>query len=148
MFERTTSVRSEEDLHKVLEDVCRTIADLLGYNAVVVNVYRPAYDDMLTASAVGSEASVQALVGKASPAETWYPLLAERFERRGAYFIPGEEFDWDELGVDTFVPDIAPSDDPERLDRGGRAVRASLRQPGRAHRRHLGGRAADRTAAG
>ncbi len=112
MFERTTSVRSEEDLHKVLEDVCRTIADLLGYNAVVVNVYRPAYDDMLTASAVGSEASVQALVGKASPAETWYPLLAERFERRGAYFIPGEEFDWDELGVDTFVPDIAPSDDP------------------------------------
>ena len=112
MFERTSTVRGDADLHRVLEDVCRTIADLLGYNAVVVNVYRPAYDDMLTASAVGSEDSVQALVGKASPADTWYPLLAERFERRGAYFIAGEEFDWDELGVETFVPDIAPSDEP------------------------------------
>ena len=112
MFERTAAVRNEDDLKKVLEDVCRTIADLLGYNAVVVNIYRPAYDDMFTAAAVGSEDSVTALVGKASPADTWYPLLAERFERRGAYFIPGEEFDWDELGVETFVPEIEPSDDP------------------------------------
>ncbi len=112
MFERTTAVRDEGDLQEVLEDVCRTIAELLGYAAVVVNLYRPAYDDMLTAAAVGSEDSVQALVGKASPAETWYPLFAERFERRGAYFIPGEEFDWDALGVETFVPQIDPSDDP------------------------------------
>ena len=64
MFERTSTVRGDADLHRVLEDVCRTIADLLGYNAVVVNVYRPAYDDMLTASAVGSEDSVKALVAR------------------------------------------------------------------------------------
>ena len=32
--------------------VCRTIGELLGYGAVVVNVYRPAFDDMLTAAAV------------------------------------------------------------------------------------------------
>ena len=88
MFERTAHVRDQRDLEDVLEDVCRTIAELLGYRAVVVNVYRPAFDDMLTSAAVGSQESVSQLVGKSSPRETWVPLLDERFERRGAYFVP------------------------------------------------------------
>ena len=113
MFERTASVRDPDDLQVVLEELCRTIAELLGYRAVVVNVYRPAFDDMLTAAAIGSEDSVEALVGRASPADSWYPLLADHFERRGAYFVPGEDFDWEALGADTYVPDIEPSDDPE-----------------------------------
>jgi diguanylate cyclase (GGDEF)-like protein len=113
MFERTALVRDARDVQPVLEEVCRTIADVLGYGAVVVNVYRPAYDDMLTAAAVGSEESVRALLGRSSPADTWYPLLDARFERRGAHFVPAEEFDWDELGVETYVPDIDP---PERPD--------------------------------
>jgi diguanylate cyclase (GGDEF)-like protein len=112
VFERTVSVRNEQDLEVVLQDLCAAMAELLGYGAVVVNVYRPAFDDMLTAAAVGSAASIEALVGRSSPAETWHPLLADRFERRGAYFVPGDEFDWDSLGADTFVPDIEPSDDP------------------------------------
>ena len=113
MFERTASVRSPDDLQLVLEDVCHTIAEVLGYGTVVVNVYRPAFDDMLTAAAVGPEVSVNALVGLASPSHTWTPLLADRFERRGAYFVPGDEFDWDELGVETYVPDLEPIDDPD-----------------------------------
>ena len=112
MFERTALVRAEADLQEVLEDVCHTIAELLGYRAVVVNVYRPAFDDMLTSAAVGSEESVTELVGKSSPRETWVPLLDQRFARRGSYFVPGEEFDWDGLGVESYVPRIAPSDDP------------------------------------
>ena len=55
MFERTASVRDDGDLQEVLEDVARAIGEVLGYRAVVVNVYRPAFDDMLTAAAVGSE---------------------------------------------------------------------------------------------
>jgi diguanylate cyclase (GGDEF)-like protein len=113
MFERTALVRDEADLQEVLEDVCRTIGELLGYRAVVVNVYRPAFDDMLTSAAVGSEEAVNELVGRSSPRETWVPLLDERFRRRGAYFVPGDEFDWDGLGVDSYVPRIAPSDDPD-----------------------------------
>ena len=38
-----------------------------------MNVYRPAFDDMLTSAAVGSEESVKELVGKSSPRETWVP---------------------------------------------------------------------------
>ena len=97
MFERTALVRDETDLQEVLEDVCHTIAELLGYRAVVVNVYRPAFDDMLTSAAVGSEDSVKELVGKSSPRETWVPLLDDRFARRGAYFVPGRRvrLGWD-----------------------------------------------------
>src|SRR4051794_25789018 len=113
MFERTALVRDQPDLHEVLEDVCHTIAELLGYRAVVVNVYRPAFDDMHTSAAVGSEESVRELVGKSSPRESWVPLLDERFARRGAYFVPADEFDWDGLGVDSYVPRIEPSDDPD-----------------------------------
>jgi diguanylate cyclase (GGDEF)-like protein len=113
MFERTASVRDERDLQAVLEDVCEAIRELLGYRTAVVNLYRPAFDDMLVAAVVGSEDAVKALVGRASPADTWYPLLAERFERQGAYFVPGDEFDWDALGAESFVPDIEPSDHPD-----------------------------------
>jgi diguanylate cyclase (GGDEF)-like protein len=114
MFERTASVRDEADLQEVLEDVARTISEVLGYRAVVVNVYRPAFDDMLTAAAVGSVESLQALLGTVSPNDTWTPLLADRFRRReGAYFVPDGEFDWDSLEVETYVPDIEPSDDPD-----------------------------------
>src|SRR5918994_5985804 len=95
MFERTADVRDQKDLEDVLQDVCRTIADLLGYRSVVVNVYRPAFDDMLTSAGVGSEEAVSHLLGKSSPRETWVPLLDERFRRRGAYFVPGGEFDWE-----------------------------------------------------
>ena len=113
MFERTASVRDEADLQEVLEDVAQTIGEVLGYGAVVVNVYRPAFDDMLTAAAVGSEDSLQALLGTVSPNDTWTPLLTDRFRRRdGAYFVPDGEFDWDSLGIETYVPDLEPSDDP------------------------------------
>jgi diguanylate cyclase (GGDEF)-like protein len=113
MFERTASVRDEADLQEVLENVARTIGDVLGYGAVVVNVYRPAFDDMLTAAAVGSEESLQALLGTVSPNDTWTPLLADRFRRvDGAYFVPDGEFDWDALGIETYVPDLQPSEDP------------------------------------
>ena len=113
MFERTASVRDETDLEDVLEDVARAISEVLGYGAVVVNVYRYAFDDMLTAAAVGSDESMR-LLGTISPRHTWTPLLTRRFRRRdGAYFVPDGEFDWDSLGVDTYVPDLEPSDHPD-----------------------------------
>jgi diguanylate cyclase (GGDEF)-like protein len=113
MFERTTSVRDDVDLREVLQEVALAISDVLGYRAVVINTYRAAFDDMLTAAAVGSDESVRQLLGTISPNHTWTPLLTERFQRReGAYFVPDGEFDWDALDVDTFVPDIVPSDHP------------------------------------
>jgi diguanylate cyclase (GGDEF)-like protein len=129
MFERAASVRDESELQEVLEDVARAIGEVLGYGAVVVNVYRPAFDDMLTAAAVGSDESLQKLLGTVSRGDTWTPLLADRFRRReGAYFVPDGEFDWDALGVATYVPDLEPSDDPEAWLPGD-ALFVPLRDP-------------------
>lgn len=80
---------------------------------MVVNVYRPAFDDMLASAAVGSEDSVAELVGQSSPRDAWVPLLDERFARRGAFFVPGDKFDWEGLAVESYVPRIAPSEDPD-----------------------------------
>jgi diguanylate cyclase (GGDEF)-like protein len=113
MFERTASVRDDDDLHEVLEDVARAIGELLGYRVVVINRYRAAFDDMVTATAVGAAESVHELVGTISPRHTWTPLLADRFRRRdGAYFVPDGEFDWDALGVETYLPELEPNDAP------------------------------------
>lgn len=113
MFERTASVRDDDDLQAVLEDVAGAIGEVLGYRSVVINVYRSAFDDMLTAAAVGSDESIRQLLGTVSPKHTWTPLLTEQFRRReGAYFVPDGEFDWDALGVHTYVPDLEPCDDP------------------------------------
>ena len=112
-FERTASVRDESDLQEVLQDVASAIGEVLGYRAVVVNVYRPAFDDMLTAAAVGSQEALQQLLGKSSPNDTWTPIFAPRFERGGAYFLPDGEFDWDSLGIETFVPDLPASEAPD-----------------------------------
>jgi diguanylate cyclase (GGDEF)-like protein len=128
-FERTASVRDEADLQEVLEDVARAISEVLRYRAVVINVYRNAFDDLLTAAAVGSAESVHQLVGTISPSHTWTPLLTDRFRRReGAYFVPDGEFDWDALGVDTYVPDLEPSDDPNAWLPGD-ALFVPLRDP-------------------
>ena len=113
MFERTASVRGDEDLQHVLWQVARTIGEALGYRAVVVNIYRPAFDDMFTAAAVGNDESIQTLLGQTSLRETWMPLLSPRFERRGCYFVPAESFDWDQVPGRTYIPDIEPSSDPE-----------------------------------
>ena len=130
MFERTASVRDDADLEEALLDVASTIGEVLGYRAVVINVYRYAFDDMLTAAAVGSDESVRQLIGTISPHDTWTPLLDERFHRReGAYFVPDGEFDWDALGVDTYVPDLPPSDDPNAWLPGD-ALFVPLRDPG------------------
>jgi diguanylate cyclase (GGDEF)-like protein len=84
---------------------------------------------MLTAAAVGSAESLQALLGTVSPNDTWTPLLADRFQRReGAYFVPDGEFDWDSLGVETYVPDLEPSDDPDAW-LAGDALFVPLRDP-------------------
>jgi diguanylate cyclase (GGDEF)-like protein len=114
MFERTTSVRDDIDLQQVLEEVARAISEVLSYRAVVINIYRPAFDDMLTAAAIGPDDNVRSLIGTISPTHTWLPLLTERFRRRdGAYFVPDGDFDWDALGVDTYVPDLEPPDHPD-----------------------------------
>jgi len=110
LLEVTRAVRSKDDLPTVLGDIARTISESLGFRTVVINLYRPEWDDFQVSTVFGSEQAREALLGAERTHEMWGPLLDERFELRGAYIVPYGEFDWGNR--DRFVPDAAPSDDP------------------------------------
>jgi diguanylate cyclase (GGDEF)-like protein len=99
-------VRSEEELPDLLAAVAATVSDALGFTVVVINLYRPAWDDFQTAVVHGSDAARDVLLGQSSTWESWTPLLDARFARRGASFIPHDQFDWDALPGATHIPDL------------------------------------------
>ncbi len=107
----TRAVRDEEQLDDVLAAVAYTLAESLGYRTVVVNLYRPAWNDFVVATVHGDDRAREQLQGTVGTRESWEPLLAERFERRGAYLLGPGDHEWagDDLA---FTPDIAVSEDP------------------------------------
>jgi diguanylate cyclase (GGDEF)-like protein len=111
LLEVTRLVRSHDDLTTLLAAIARTVADALGYHAVVVNLYRPAWNDFEVTTVEGSDAEI--LLGTTGSWESWQPLLHDRFLRRGAYFVQNGEFDWETLEHATVVPDLEISDDPD-----------------------------------
>ena len=109
----TRAVRDETHLADVLDAVARTIAESLGYRAVVVNLYRPAWNDFAVTTVYDHDPEgVAALMGTSADWESWQPLLDERFHHGGAYFIPRGEFDWTKDMV-AHTPSFEPSDDPD-----------------------------------
>jgi diguanylate cyclase (GGDEF)-like protein len=91
LVEVTRLVRSVERLLELLEAIARTIAETLGYRTVVINVYRPAWNDFVVESVHGDERAREALLGNRRRIEEWEERLCERHFRRGAYEIPHEE---------------------------------------------------------
>jgi diguanylate cyclase (GGDEF)-like protein/putative nucleotidyltransferase with HDIG domain len=96
----------------VLRAVARTTAACLGYRTAVINLYRPAWDDLHTVVVEGSAEARRALLGQTSTADDWVDLLDARFERRGAYLIERGAFDWSADRMTTYVPPGAASADP------------------------------------
>ncbi|MDX6467069.1 MAG: hypothetical protein QOI27_2109 [Gaiellaceae bacterium] len=109
LLEVTRLVRAEEDLPELLAAIARTIAESLGYETIVVNLYRPAWDDFTVTTVHGSAAARAALLGQVRPREEWDTLLSERFHRRGAFVVPAGAYDWDSAGY-SYVPPIDPGE--------------------------------------
>jgi diguanylate cyclase (GGDEF)-like protein len=106
-------VRDEEALPDMLRTIAGTIAESLGYKVVVVNLYRPAWDDFEVTTVHDYDAdAVEQLMGSRGGWSAWESLLDERFKRRGAYFVRAGEYDWqsDMLAI---TPNIPISDDPD-----------------------------------
>src|SRR2546421_3588628 len=93
LLEVTKLVRAQGDLPELLGAIARTIAESLGYETVVINLYRPAWDDFCVTTVHGNDEARELLLGQLRGLESWEPLLAERFCRRGAYVVPAGEFD-------------------------------------------------------
>ena len=102
-------MRAEGDLPELLAAIARTISQSLGYRTVVVNLYRPAWDNFSVTTVHGNDAARSILLGQVRTWEEWSPLLQPAFERRGAFVVPAGEYDWDaRLGDRSYVPDSTP----------------------------------------
>ncbi|HJX46831.1 MAG TPA: hypothetical protein VJ375_03220, partial [Gaiellaceae bacterium] len=102
-------MRAEENLPDLLDAIARTIADSLGYETVVVNLYRPAWDDFTVTTVLGSEAAQAALMGQIRSVDEWDTLICDRYARRGAYVVPAGSYDWDTASY-SYVPAAEPGD--------------------------------------
>jgi two-component system cell cycle sensor histidine kinase/response regulator CckA len=109
LLEVTQLVDGEADLTTLLAEIARTISESLGYGIVVVNLYRPAWDDFEVVSVFGSEEASSVLLGDTQPSATWAGLLDPRFERRGAFLVPAGEYDWSAVEGRRYVPDVDES---------------------------------------
>jgi diguanylate cyclase (GGDEF)-like protein len=106
LVEVTGLVRTGDDLPELLAAIARVIAESLGYVTVAINLYRPAWDDFYVSTVHGRAEAREALLGHVRTIDEWHALLAERFARHGAYFVPAGEFDWSQ-DADSFVADVA-----------------------------------------
>ena len=106
-------VRSHDDLRRLLEVIAATIAQDLGFAAVVVNVHRPAWDDYeVVVVEDPDEAAREQLIGSHVSPSDLEQLLAERFRRHGAYLVPHDEFDFSRLDV-TWVAGSTTGEGPD-----------------------------------
>jgi diguanylate cyclase (GGDEF)-like protein/putative nucleotidyltransferase with HDIG domain len=112
LLDVAAAVRSGDELPAVLASVAAAIAGPLGYGAVVINLYRPAWDDFEVVVVLGSEESQALLMGQTSRRAHWDPLLSPRFLNHGAYFIAAGQYDWASDGLRSHTPDIEIVDDP------------------------------------
>ena len=109
LLEITRAVRSGADVSSVVDAIARVVAETLGYGTVVLNVYRPEWDDFYVETVYGSDDVQEALLGSVYDWDSWKPLLDPKFMRAGAYFIPNDAFDWSNDIGKRFVPAEAPT---------------------------------------
>ena len=113
LLDVTSVVRGEKDLASVLSTIVRTVAEALEFRTVVLNLYRPAFDDFCVTTVIGSAEAQKALLGSTYDWESWQQLLVDRFRHDGAYLIPHGSFDWSADIGDRYVPQIDTPDDPD-----------------------------------
>ncbi len=88
LLDAARAVTDEPGLDALLREIARTISEDLGW-AVVINLYRPAWDDFVATTSHGvAPEGWELLEGAAYRWAEWTPLLDDRYERRGAYFVP------------------------------------------------------------
>jgi len=113
LLDVTSVVRGEKDLDSVLSTIVSTVAEALEFRTVVLNLYRPAFDDFCVTTVHGSEEARDALLGSTYDWGSWQQLLVERFRQDGAYLIPHGSFDWSVDIGDRYVPQISAAADPD-----------------------------------
>src|SRR5438477_10150328 len=84
LLEVTSVVRGERDLKSALETIVTTVAEALEFKTVVLNLYRPEFDDFCVTDVYGSTDARDALLGSTYEWSSWKQLLTDEFRRGGA----------------------------------------------------------------
>jgi diguanylate cyclase (GGDEF)-like protein len=112
LIEVTRLVGGTESIQTVLDAIAHVLTETVGFAGVVINVYRPQWDDYEAATVVGPAKMVNELLGATYDADWIKVVLDERFDRRGAYFIPEGSLDWEAADVGArWMPAPAPGED-------------------------------------
>jgi diguanylate cyclase (GGDEF)-like protein len=112
LIEVTRLVGGTESIQSVLDAIAHVLTETVGFAGVVINVYRPQWDDYEAATVVGPSEMVDDLLGATYDADWINVILDERFDRRGAYFIPEGSLDWEAADVGArWMPEPAPGED-------------------------------------
>jgi diguanylate cyclase (GGDEF)-like protein len=112
----------EDSLEDFLVTVGETICRTADFTTVVLNLYRPAWDDYAVALVLGEEASVEALTGTSTPRSAFRRIFAEAEQPApDVFFLSEESGFWNDL-QDVFTPERAPSDDPDAWRAGDGVV--------------------------
>ncbi len=111
LLEVTSVVRGERDLKSALATIVKTVAEALEFKTVVLNLYRPEFDDFCVTDVYGSTEARDALLGSTYEWNSWKLLLTDEYGRGGAYLIPHGSFDWSEDIGKRYVPNVEPSED-------------------------------------
>jgi diguanylate cyclase (GGDEF)-like protein len=99
---------SEDPLPRVLSTVAETVRRTAGFASVVLNIYRPAWDDYEAVLVVGQDDGIDALAGTTVPRETFEPLLNAPQRQPGVFFLAAESRFWESI-ENTFTPELAPT---------------------------------------
>lgn len=105
-------VRVQDDPDRLLDEIAVTVGRALGLGTVVINVYRPEWDDFIVSSVHGSEEARATLLGSEYSSAWFGPVLDPKFLRRGAYVIEQGTFDWGSHVADRYVPSEPASEIP------------------------------------
>ena len=113
LLEVTSVVRGKQDLKSALATIVETVAEALEFKTVVLNLYRPEFDDFCVTDVYGSVEAREALLGSTYEWSSWRQLLTERYRRGGAFLIAHGTFDWSKDIGKRYVPDVDVPDDPD-----------------------------------
>jgi diguanylate cyclase (GGDEF)-like protein len=113
LMDMTDLMVGDDAIAQLLEEIARVLEQTVGFAAVVINAYRPQWDDFQVTSVAGSPEMREALMGATYDRAQWLPVvLDERFARCGAYFIPEGAIDWSANGA-RYTPDLGDASDPD-----------------------------------
>ena len=97
-------VRMRDEPDRLLDEIAGTVGTALGLGTVVINLYRPEWDDFVVCSVHGNAEARETLLGSTYPREWFDPIMDSQFLRRGAYVIEQGKFDWASHLGDRYVP--------------------------------------------